>query len=173
MIRITTLLWVALMAVAGGTVMHVSYQVRRVDRHLAELTVKTRQEQDAIRILSAEWDSLNDPGRIDALSRRYLSLAPTPIQRVVTLEDIPLKPSADQIARLEAQAQTKPGKDRAPARKAAPDAKFAGPALQVAAHAVAPASAPPASAPPLPAPQLPVSARDGVGLILARVERRE
>jgi hypothetical protein len=168
MIRITTLLWVALMAVAGGTVMHVSYQVRRVDRHLAELTVKTRQEQDAIRILSAEWDSLNDPGRIDALSRRYLSLAPTPVQRVVTLEDIPLRPSADQIAQMEAASQARTGKERAPVHKAAPDAKLAGPAIQVAGRAVAPAAAPRVPAAPVSA-----AAGDGVGLILARVERRE
>ena len=37
MIRITTLLWVALLIVAGGTVMRVSYQVRHVQEHLVQL----------------------------------------------------------------------------------------------------------------------------------------
>ena len=72
MIRITTLLWIALLVVAGGTVMHVSYQVRHVEKHLSEIARDTRQQQDAIRILGAEWDTLNDPQHIDALSKRYL-----------------------------------------------------------------------------------------------------
>ena len=60
MIRVTTLLWIALLVIAGGTVMHVSYQVRHVEKHLSELARDTPgQEQDAIRILSAEWDTSN------------------------------------------------------------------------------------------------------------------
>jgi cell division protein FtsL len=111
MIRITTLLWIALLVVAGGTVMNVSYQVRKVERHLDELGRNTRQEQDAIRILNAEWDTLNDPHRIDDLAKRYLSLQPTPIARVVTLDAIPLKPSDDQLAKLVASAaKSKAGK---------------------------------------------------------------
>ena len=100
MIRITTLLWVALLVIAGGTVMHVSYQVRQVERHLSQLNRDTRQEQDKLRILSAEWDTLNDPHRIDELSKRYLTLQPTPIARVVSLDQIPMKLTDDQIAKL-------------------------------------------------------------------------
>jgi hypothetical protein len=168
MIRVTTLLWVALLVVAGGTVMHVSYKVRLVDRHLADLEVKTRQEQDAIRILGAEWDSLNDPRRIDQLSKRYLSLVSTPIQRVVALEDIPLKPSPEQIAKLDAAANRTPRDHQAPAKRA-PDAKPAAPAVQVAARQ----ATPPSYAAPSHAPTAVTPAIDGVGLILARAERRE
>ena len=111
MIRITTLLWIVLLVVAGGTVMNVSYQVRKVERHLDELARNTQQERDAIRILNAEWDTLNDPHRIDELAKRHLSLQPTPIARVVTLDAIPLKPSDDQLAKLMASvAKTKDGK---------------------------------------------------------------
>ena len=55
MIRITTLLWVVLLVIAGGTVMHVSYQVRHVEQRLSELNRDTRLEQDKLRILGAEW----------------------------------------------------------------------------------------------------------------------
>ena len=78
MIRITTLLWVALLVIAGGTVMHVSYQVRHVEQRLSELNRDTRLEQDKLRILSAEWDTLNDPQRIDELAKRHLTLEATP-----------------------------------------------------------------------------------------------
>jgi len=148
MIRITTLLWIALLVVAGGTVMHVSYQVRHVERHIAELARDTRQEEDAIRILSAEWDTLNDPQRIDALAKRHLSLESTPIARVVSLDAIPLKPSDEQLAKLSVAA-AKTSKDRPSAPPAAPRKP------ELVANAPAPARL------------------DGVGLILARVERRE
>lgn len=151
MIRITTLLWIALLVVAGGTVMHVSYQVRHVERHLSELARETQREQDAIRVLSAEWDTLNDPKRIDALSKRHLTLEPTPIARVVALNEIPLKLSDEQAAKLMVASAKQPK-----AAAGAPQAAAKKPEIQVAQRK-------PATAPPT---------LDGVGLILARAEHR-
>jgi cell division protein FtsL len=156
MIRITTLLWVALLIVAGGTVMHVSYQVRQVERHLSELNRDTRQEQDNLRILSAEWDTLNDPHRIDELSKRYLNLEPTPIARVVSLDQIPMKLSDDQIAKL-ATPPARTAKATAAARK--PEILIKAPAARAVAR-------------PVPV-RVPQPAEDGVGLILARMEKHE
>jgi hypothetical protein len=170
MIRITTLLWIALLVVAGGTVMRVSYQVRHMEKHLSELARDTRQEQDAIRILGAEWDTLNDPRRIDGLSKRYLTLESTPIARVVSLESLPLRPSDDQLARLVAAQTAKNPKGQVPASKK--------PAVLVSAPGSQPAAGRPrAVAQPTPttvahAP-LAQPAPDGVGLILAKMERHE
>jgi len=156
MIRITTLLWVALLVVAGGTVMHVSYQVRRVQQHLAELARSTHEQQDAIRILDAEWDTLNDPHRIDDLSKRYLALQPTPIQRVVTLEAVPLKLSDEQLAKLNAGQPKTASAKKADLAAKTPRSVPASPNV----IAAAPRAATPAGV-------------DAVGLILARVERHE
>ena len=161
MIRITTLLWVALLMVAGGTVMHVSYQVRQVERHLSQLNRDTRQEQDKLRILSAEWNTLNDPHRIDELSKRYLTLQPTPIARVVSLEQVPMKLSDDQIARLAAAA---PGKGaKSTASNATPAAKK--PEILI--------KAPIQRAVAQPLPVAAAQPQDGVGLLLARMEKHE
>jgi hypothetical protein len=136
--------------------MHVSYQVRRVQQHLAELARATHEQQDAIRILDAEWDSLNDPHRIDDLSKRYLALQPTPIQRVVTLEAVPLKLSQEQLERLNAaQPKTAAVKKADPVAKT-PKSAPASPNV----IAAAPRATPPSSV-------------DAVGLILARAERHE
>ena len=148
MIRITTLLWVALLVIAGGTVMHVSYQVRHVEQRLSELNRDTRLEQDKLRILSAEWDTLNDPQRIDELAKRHLTLESTPIARVVALDAIPLKLSDEQLAKLAAAPLAKGPKAQAPA------------SLVVAKKPDIVVKAP---APP----------QDGVGLILARMEKHE
>jgi cell division protein FtsL len=165
MIRITTLLWIALLAVAGGTVMNVSYQVRLVQRHIAELQRDARQEQEAIHILDAEWDTLNDPKRIDGLAQRYLpGLQSTPIARVTTLEDIPLKPSEDQLAKLAVPAPRLVKDHAAAAKKAplpAPVLKSVSPATPVEVAARSSAGAPARAA------------VDSIGLILARAERQE
>ena len=162
MIRITTLLWVALLMVAGGTVMHVSYQVRQVERHLSQLNRDTRQEQDKLRILSAEWNTLNDPHRIDELSKRYLTLEPTPIARVVALDGIPMKLSEDQIAKLAAATPAKNGKAQpastVPGAAKKPEILIKAPAARVAAQ-------------PIPVKAAP--AQDSVGLLLARMEKHE
>lgn len=154
MIRITTLLWAVLLVVAGGTVMHVSNQVHRVQQHLSELARATHEQQDAIRILDAEWDTLNDPHRIDELSKRYLALQPTPIQRVVTLDAVPLMPSQGQIDQMNAAVQK-----AAAGKKTDPAAK---------APRSIPSSSTVIAAAPRPAPVV-----DPVGLLLARAEKRE
>jgi len=160
MIRITTLLWVALLVVAGGTVMHVSYQVRQVERHLSQLNRDTRQEQDKLRILSAEWDTLNDPHRIDELSKRHLTLEPTPIARVVSLDQVPMKMTDDQIAKLAAAAPSKTAKARAaaPASTKKPEVLIKAPASRTVIQ---------------PVPVKTQQPQDGVGLILARMEKHE
>ncbi|MDB5393842.1 MAG: hypothetical protein JWM91_1348 [Rhodospirillales bacterium] len=173
MIRITTLLWVALLFVAGGTVMHVSYQVRHVERHLSQLARDTRQEQDAIRILSAEWDTLNDPQRIDALAKRHLALESTPIARVVALEAIPLKLSDEQIAKLSVAAAKTP-KGQAPAPQAVtkkPEILVNTTNRDLPARTLQPVFLPirAVTARTTQGPQ----PRDDVGIILARLERRE
>ena len=161
MIRITTLLWIALLAIAGGTVMHVSYQVRQVERHLSLLNRDTRQEQDKLRILSAEWDTLNDPQRIDELSKRHLALEPTPIARVVSLDQIPMKLSDDQIAKLAipaAPAKTAKAGTTAPAAAKKPEILIKAPAPRPVAQ---------------PVPVKAVQPQDSVGLLLARMEKHE
>ena len=177
MIRITTLVWIALLVIAGGTVMRVSYQVRHVEKHLIEVTRATGQEAQAIRILGAEWDTLNDPKRIDQLSKRYLSLESTPIRRVVALDDVPLRPSPDQIAKLLAeQAATKSGKSHAQKAPVMPaHAKPQAPTLEARAN-------PPSGATPVAsaanASVANASAGGAIelprqGLVYARAERRE
>jgi len=131
MIRITTFLWVVLLVVAGGTVMHVSYKVRDVQDRLASIRAETKHEQEAIRVLSAEWQTLNDPRRIEALAKRFLILEPTPIQRVVSLDTLPRKQATDPIGRLLEAAAPPKKKEDAPAHAAIPEMAAATPAKVV------------------------------------------
>ena len=165
MIKITALFWIALLAVAGGTVMRVSYQVRHVQEHLSQIGRDIHREQDALRILTAEWNTLNDPQRIDALAKRYLPLKPTPIQRVVALDDIPLKPSADQLARIALAKAT----GKTATQTTAPVQKATG-AIREAKAAAGPPR--PVTHAALPAPTAPLTT-PSVGFLRIRAERPE
>ena len=125
MLRLTTLLWITLLIVAGGTVMRVSYQVRNVQKHLVQVSRDIQREQNTLRVLNAEWNTLNDPNRIEILSKQYLPLERTPIQRVVTLADIPMKPSPEELTLMASVS----------AKKAAKEKLAKGPVVQVAAPA--------------------------------------
>jgi cell division protein FtsL len=169
MIRVTTLLWVVLLVIAGGTVMRVSYQVRHVEQHLSELNRDTRVEQDRLRVLNAEWDTLNDPQRIDTLAKRYLTLEATPIARVVAFDAVPMKLSDDQIAKLAAASPAKVAKASSGAPKTTankPETLIRAPAPQTIARSPVPAVSGTGRVPQAPH-------QDDVGMILARMEKHE
>jgi hypothetical protein len=180
MIRITTLLWLTLLVVAGGTAMQVSNEFRRVEKHRADIVREIHDEQYAIGIYRAEWSTLINRRRIDDLSHRYLSLEATPVRRVVTLDSLPFRtPGAQPIPGAGAPA---PITGHAPGGEAmmAQGGPMAGQAGQRGKERMAPKAQPAAPAPrpeilaravrptPAPVPAL----EDGVGLILARLEKR-
>jgi hypothetical protein len=79
---------ILLFGVSAG-LYHVKYSVDRMERQGLALKVKIAEEQDAIRILDAEWSSLNRPERLQKLSSRYLQLAPVEVVQVVNFDQIP------------------------------------------------------------------------------------
>jgi cell division protein FtsL len=91
MIRLSTLIGLALASVAAGLVMHVSYRVQRTEQYLAKLEREIVREQDQIRVLDAEWSYLNDPARIESLARRHLVLAPMSVKKIVSFDAVPLR----------------------------------------------------------------------------------
>lgn len=90
MIRLSTLIWLALASVAAGMVMHVSYRVQRTESHVSKVEREIVREQEQIRVLDAEWSYLNDPSRIEALARRHLQLGPTSAKKIVSMEQVPM-----------------------------------------------------------------------------------
>lgn len=70
MIRMTTAAWWGAIAVAGGALFHISYQVERLESERHALDQAIEQERQSIRILRAEWAYLNQPERLAALDRK-------------------------------------------------------------------------------------------------------
>ena len=71
-IKLSTLFTFGLAIILGSSLFWVSQQVQILERDKRILSGKISSEQEGMRVLSAEWDYLNRPDRIEALATKYL-----------------------------------------------------------------------------------------------------
>lgn len=62
---------------AGGALFWISQQVQQTEREQRRLLQIVTQEEEAIRVLNAEWDYLNRPDRLEAMAKTYLRMTPS------------------------------------------------------------------------------------------------
>ena len=93
MIRLGTLLWLALVTLAGFSLFQLKYRVQGQEQELARLFHQIQGDRDQIQILRAEWAHLNDPHRLAELARRYLDLAPVAGVQIVRFSALPVRPT--------------------------------------------------------------------------------
>ncbi len=68
-----------LVCASAGTLMSISQQVQRAERDLVRLELSIAREQEAQKVLQAEWGFLNRPERIEALAKQHLGMvSPSP-----------------------------------------------------------------------------------------------
>jgi cell division protein FtsL len=93
MMRLGTLLWLLLVAIAGLGLFQLKYRVQAQEQELARLDRQIQNDRDEIQVLRAEWAHLNDPHRLADLARRYLDLAPVAGVQIVRFEALPARPT--------------------------------------------------------------------------------
>ena len=93
MIRLGTLLWIGLVALAGFGLFQLKYRVQGQEQELTHLFRQIQNDRDQIQVLRAEWAHLNDPHRLADLARRYLDLAPVAGVQLVRLDALPPRPT--------------------------------------------------------------------------------
>jgi hypothetical protein len=91
MIGRTMLLTIALAAAVGAGLYHLKHEVMVLEQELAKTNRAILGDQQAVHVLQAEWTYLNEPRRLEALSRRFLELAPLAAAQVITLNDLPTR----------------------------------------------------------------------------------
>ncbi|HEX6980354.1 MAG TPA: energy transducer TonB [Alphaproteobacteria bacterium] len=130
MIRLTTLIWVALASVVGFGLFQLKHKVQELEDELARLNRAVLAEQQAIHVLKAEWSYINQPQRLEALVLRHLDLQPMTPEQLGVLADVPMR--THEEAPIPATAPTpRPVLSSAPAgTRQQPSAK----AVPVAAH---------------------------------------
>ena len=147
----------ALALMAGAMVLNTSLKTRVQEDRLAQINREIASEQERIRVLTAEWHSLKSPGRIEALTRRYIKDMNTikPVQ-IASLADIPDRlPEPETPAPTLAQAGPKTETVSKPVQLAS----AAKPATRSTALAATPATATSARATARPAPTIVASAK--------------
>lgn len=132
--RKTAMLWLVLAVVCGGMLFQTSQRVTDGRAQLAGIEAAVRKEDEHLRVLQAEWSYLNQPDRLEKLSKQYLHLAPLKGKQFTKLSDLEARPAAPVVEAPVAAAET-------------PDAVVIEPEVVAPAPAAA-APAAPAAKPP-------------------------
>lgn len=91
MIRRSTILGIAFVCAVGAGLYQLKHEVMMLEKELGRVNRAILDDQESIHVLRAEWTYLNEPRRLEALSQRYLKIAPLSAAQVVTIEDLPNK----------------------------------------------------------------------------------
>jgi hypothetical protein len=95
MIRLTTLIWLALASLAGVGLFHVKYRVQSLEQDLGQINRQILRDQEAVHVLGAEWSLLNEPARLADMSRRHLELTPFTAAQLGHFSDLPDRVAPD------------------------------------------------------------------------------
>jgi len=91
MIRVSTLIWVLLVALSGYAMFQVKSEVGRLDKRLAAINRQVGDDRDQIRTLNVEWAMLTQPQRLEMLSQHVLALMPIGTKTLGSLDQPPLR----------------------------------------------------------------------------------
>ncbi len=89
MIRLGTILWALLVAASGYAMFQIKYEVVQLEDELARVNRQIVADNEAIRVLNAEWSFLNQPARLDRLAKRYLGLGPIATAQLGHIDSVP------------------------------------------------------------------------------------
>lgn len=80
-----------LLAFSGAALMHISHSVQRLEKQIASNQKMIDQEDEAIRVLKAEWAYLNAPERLEQMATRGLHMDVPETKKVITnIENMPV-----------------------------------------------------------------------------------
>ena len=100
MTRLSALIWMLVIVAATFMLYTVKYEVQSLRAQIAETTKELEHEREALNVVSAEWEYLNRPERLQALSAKYLATGSTTVEQIAVVEAIPfpkqLQASADK-----------------------------------------------------------------------------
>jgi hypothetical protein len=127
-LRVLNLVVIAALILAAAYVYRIKYDSTVQAERLAKIRSEVRRERDSIAALRAEWGELENPARIEGLTKRYLHLvpiAPTQFDKLNGLPDRPPQlvspnsadPIGDVIENLEEPQPPVTGSVRPPASK--------------------------------------------------------
>lgn len=116
--RISNILVLALACALGGALFWTSQSVQEKQDALATLMAQTQRENESLNVLSAEWDYLNRPQRLEELARDYLRVRAPDEDHIVADAAIIPEPVIPAVPPM--KPAIIPAMIKAPVRKAPP-----------------------------------------------------
>jgi len=86
MFKISGLLCLAVAIVAGTLLFHTSQSVQNAEQNLTEARNNVATEKESLRILTAEWDYLNRPERLEKLTLQNLDMDEARAEKIDFIE---------------------------------------------------------------------------------------
>jgi len=90
--RALNLIVIGALILAAAYVYRIKFDAAVQAERLAKLRGQLRHERDTIAALRAQWGQLDNPGRIEALAKRYLPLKPVAPTQFDSLDRLPERP---------------------------------------------------------------------------------
>ncbi len=91
-LRIVNFVVIGMLVLAAADVYRIKFDSTVQAEHLAKLRAEVRRERDKIAVLRADWSELDNPGRIEPLTKRFLKLRPVAPTQFDALDHLPAKP---------------------------------------------------------------------------------
>jgi cell division protein FtsL len=104
MIRLLNFSCFALTALACLALYHVSEQTRITRAQLRDTQQKIVVQEEAMKVLQADWVRVSDPARIQQLAAEKLGLGDTPTAALASLELLPRRGESKDVIAANAEA---------------------------------------------------------------------
>ncbi len=89
MMRLLNICVIVALVLAAADVYKIKFEATRQAQRVAKLRMEIRREHDAVAALRAEWAKLDNPARIQHLTRRHLALKPVEARQIDRLDNLP------------------------------------------------------------------------------------
>lgn len=91
-LRVLNLVVIGTLILAAAYVYRIKYEATAQAERLDKLRDELRHERDKIAALRVQWGELDDPARIEALTKRFLKLKPVEAAQFDNLSHLPDQP---------------------------------------------------------------------------------
>jgi hypothetical protein len=91
-LRLLHIVVVAVLVLAAADVYEIKFGSTLEAQQVAKMRAEIRRERDAIAALRDQWTKLDNPERIEALTRRHLPLKQIEVYQIDKLDGLPARP---------------------------------------------------------------------------------
>lgn len=89
MIRLSMIIWVAVLAVSAFGLYSVKFKVQTLRSQIADMSQQMEMERESMNVVAAEWAYLNRPDRLAKLAGTYLQTKEVTVQQIAEVAAIP------------------------------------------------------------------------------------